>query len=276
MAAFKDILVQVDDSARAAVRLDLALGLAERHQAHLVALHPRFRSAMSRAVVAQLGEQMDAIFKRGDAAAAAVAKALVESRYRTAGTAIEWRDVCGDSVETVALHARYCDLVVVGQTAAGEAEARALADALLLTVGRPVLVVPYAGTFATVGKRVLVAWNASREATRAVHDALPILERADLVHVMAINPDHGRAGHGDIPGADICLHLSRHGVKAVCEHITADDLDPGEMLLSRAADEDCDLIVMGGYGHSRMRQLVLGGTTRQLLAHMTVPVLFSH
>jgi len=123
---------------------------------------------------------------------------------------------------------------------------------------------------------VLVAWNASREATRAVHDALPILERADLVHVMAINPDHGRAGHGDIPGADICLHLSRHGVKAVCEHITADDLDPGEMLLSRAADEDCDLIVMGGYGHSRMRQLVLGGTTRQLLAHMTVPVLFSH
>ncbi len=276
MAVFKDILVQVDDSARAAIRLDLARGLADVHQAHLVALNVRFRSAMPVAVTAQLGGEMDQILARIDAEAAARAKALVDSRPLAAGTTVEWRDVRGDAVESVALHARYCDLVVVGQTSAEDEAARPLADSLLLAVGRPVLVVPYAGTFPTVGRRVLVAWNASREATRAVHDALPILERADLVHVIAINPGHGMAGHGDIPGADICLHLSRHGVNAVCEHIASDDVDVGDMLLSRAADEDSDLIVMGGYGHSRMREMVLGGTTRHLLKHMTVPVILSH
>ena len=274
--AFKDILVQVDDSPRAAERLDLALRLAAAHQAHLVALNVRFRSAMPVAVTAQLGDQMDLILARGDAAAAACAKALVESCPVAGGASVEWRDVEGDLVDTVALHARYSDLVVVGQSVEGTDAVPALADSLLLTVGRPVLVVPYAGKFPSLGRRVLVAWNASREATRAVHDALPILEWADLVHVMAINPSRGRTGHGDIPGADIGLHLSRHGVNAVCEHITADDLDAGDMLLSRAADEDADLIVMGGYGHSRMRELVLGGVTRHLLSHMTVPVLFSH
>ena len=114
------------------------------------------------------------------------------------------------------------------------------------------------------------------EATRAVHDALPILVGARLVHVIAVNPSGGMAGHGDVPGADICLHLSRHGVNAVCEHIRSEDLKIGEMLLSRAADEDVDLLVMGAYGRSRLRELVMGGATRHLLGHMTVPVLMSH
>lgn len=274
--SLKDILVHVDDTDRAAVRLDLALGLAGAHQSHLVALNVRTRSVVPSVVTAQLGSGMDVILARGDIEAAAKARSLVDSRPVTAGTSIEWRDVSGDLVDSLSLHARYCDLVVIGQSIAEDERTRPLADTLVLAVGRPVMVVPYAGRFPTVGKRVLVAWNASREATRAVHDALPILERADIVHVIAVNPGHGMAGHGDIPGADICLHLSRHGVNAVCEHITSDDLNAGEMLLSRAADEDADLIVMGGYGRSRLRELVLGGATRHLLAHMTVPVILSH
>ena len=274
--AFKDIVVHVDETARAALRFEIAAALAARHQAHLVALNVRSRAALAALAASPYVPELDQMLTRQDAEAAAQAQAMVEQRARDTGAVVEWRDVTGDLAESVALHARYADLVVVGQTEPDAEANQPLPDALVLAVGRPVLVVPYAGRFPTLGRRVLVAWNASREATRAVHDALPILQTADLVHVLAINPGHGMAGHGDIPGADICLHLSRHGVKAVCEHIRTEDLDVGQMLLSRAADEDADLIVMGGYGRSRLREMVLGGATHHLLEHMTVPVLLSH
>lgn len=274
--AFKDILVHVDGSPHAGIRLDLALKLAVDHQAHLIALNVRTRSKVPSMVTAQFGTEMDTILAQGDDEMAVVAKALVDARAVVAGLSVEWRDVTGDMFETIALHARYCDLVVIGQTAPDSLDGGSLPDDLILAIGRPMLVVPYAGHFQSVGRRVLVAWNASREATRAVHDAMPILCRADLVRVIAVNPGHGMAGHGDIPGADICLHLSRHGVKAVCEHIRSDEVEAGAMLLNRASDEDCDLLVMGGYGRSRLREMVLGGATHHLLRHMTVPVLLSH
>ncbi len=274
--AFKDILVHVDGSPHAGIRLDLALKLAADHQAHLIALNVRARSKVPSMVTAQFGTEMDTILAQGDDEMAVSAKALVDARAAVAGLSVEWRDVTGDMFETIALHARYCDLVIIGQTAPDSLDGGSLPDDLILAIGRPMLVVPYAGHFQSVGRRVLVAWNASREATRAVHDAMPILCRADLVRVIAVNPGHGMAGHGDIPGADICLHLSRHGVKAVCEHIRSDEVEAGAMLLNRTSDEDCDLLVMGGYGRSRLREMVLGGATHHLLRHMTVPVLLSH
>jgi len=273
--AFKDILVHVDDSSRAGLRLDLAAALALRHHARLIALNVRHQSFAPAVVTAQFGGEVDAILARADADAAARAKAIVGARV-SPDRPIEWRDVEGDLIDTVALHARYADLAVIGQTEPDGEGGLPLPDSLVVAVGRPVLVIPYAGRFTQVGRRVMVAWNASREATRAIHDAMPILSQAEVVNVIAINPGHGMAGHGDIPGADICLHLSRHGVNAVCEHIKTDDLEVGQMLLSRAADEDSDLIVMGGYGRSRLREMVLGGVTRHLLEHMTVPVLLSH
>jgi nucleotide-binding universal stress UspA family protein len=273
---FKDILVHVDDGPRAGIRLDVALGLAARHQAHLVTLHVRSQGGHAAVIGAPFGSDLDAALARNDAEAAIRTRALVESRRVPDGVTLEWRDVAGDPVDEVALHARYCDLAVIGQTEPDARESRPLADNLVLAVGRPLLVVPHSGRFSVIGRRVMLAWNASREATRAVHDAMPLLVGASVVHVIAVNPGHGRDGHGEVPGADICLHLSRHGVNAECEHIRTDDLDVGEMLLSRAADEDCDLIVMGGYGRSRLREMVLGGATRHLLEHMTIPVMLSH
>ncbi|MBI3445743.1 MAG: universal stress protein [Magnetospirillum sp.] len=272
---FKDILVHVDDHPRAPVRLDLAGRIAARFQAHLIALNVRDHAQLPSHVTAQFGGDMNLIRARGDAEAAGRVKSMVDAFDAGPGTTKEWRDVSGVLADTVALHARYADLVVIGQAEA-EDESPRLADELVMAVGRPVLVVPYAGRFPTLGQRVLVAWNASREATRAIHDALPLLREAQQVRVIAINPGHGMAGHGDIPGADICLHLSRHGVNAICEHVKTDDLDVGEMLQSRAADEDADLVVMGAYGRSRLREMVLGGATRRMLESMTVPVLFSH
>jgi len=145
---------------------------------------------------------------------------------------------------------------------------------LALGVGRPVLIVPRYGTFETVGERVLVAWNGSREATRAVHDALPLLKLASSVTVLSIDPEHDTGDR--IPGADIALHLARHGVAAEGMSTVGLDISVGDLLLSRAADLGADLIVMGAYGHSRVRELVLGGATRHILQHMTVPVLMSH
>lgn len=272
--AYADILVHVDDGAPCAVRLALADWLAGDQGARLIGVHVRPRPDLPAFVTAQYGAEVETAFIRYNDEAASRAKALFEALGPAEGAAREWRDTEGIVVAELCLHARYADLTVVGQ-ADGEGAA-GLPGSLVLDIGRPVLVVPYAGRFETVGRRALVAWNASREATRAVHDALPILKRAELVHVMAVNPHGGPDGHGDVPGADLCLHLSRHGVTAVCEHIASEDLAVGEMLLSRAADLDIDLIVMGAYGRSRLRELVMGGATRHLLRHMTVPVLMSH
>lgn len=270
--AFKDILVHVDNGRQAAVRLGVAARLAQADGAHLVGLHVRWRPELPPVVAAQLAPDIAALQERFNETAAREARAAFDALAPVAGTSREWRDVAGELADTVILHARYADLTVIGQ-AAEEDDNRPLADPLVLAVGRPVLVVPYAGGFDTVGERVLVAWNGSREATRAVHDALPLLSRARRVQVLVINAG---ADHGDLPGADLCLHLSRHGVTAVCEHLRADEMEVGEMLLSRAADEGADLLVMGAYGRSRLRELVLGGATRHILRHMTVPVLLSH
>ncbi|MGE5547657.1 MAG: universal stress protein [Solirubrobacterales bacterium] len=274
--AFKDILVHVDDGAQCRARVELAGRLAETEGAHLIGLNVRTRAVLPQFVRSQYGVQIEEIRQNFNAQATEKARAAFDSVPHPHGVTAEWRDVEGELAPTVALHARYADITVIGQGAGGDNNERPLVDAVVLDVGRPVLVVPQGGTFATVGRKVLVAWNGSREATRAVHDALPILKRAELAHVIAVNPTGGMAGHGDVPGADICLHLSRHGVNAVCEHVRAEDLDIGQMLLSRAADEQADLIVMGAYGRSRLSELVLGGATRHLLRNMTVPVLMSH
>jgi nucleotide-binding universal stress UspA family protein len=147
-----------------------------------------------------------------------------------------------------------------------------LADELVLTVGRPVLVVPFASKVTKVGRQAMVAWNASREATRAAHDALPLLQRADQVIVYSINPSEKEPA----PGADMAAHLVEHGVNALARHAVGRDTSAGEALLAAAADHGSDLLVMGAYGHSRLRELVLGGATRHVLVNMTLPVLMSN
>ena len=217
-------------------------------------------------------------------AQASVAAGPVEiefrERLRLDGLDGGYRLVEGNVAATIALHARYADLTVLGQTNPYEPHDGVGRDSTAVTTvmssGRPVLMVPFAGDFPTVGDRVLVAWNASREAARAVNDALPLLEKASLVTVLAVNPRHGIGGHGDVPAADIALHLARHGVRAEAAHTVANDIPDGEALLSYAADIGADLIVAGAYGHSRARELVFGGVTRTLLAEMTVPVFLSH
>jgi nucleotide-binding universal stress UspA family protein len=276
--ALKDLLVHVDNSKACAARVDAAVRVAQSHGAHLTGVHIVPRLYIPGYAEMQVPGEVIEAQRQALKARAAEAETAFKSASDKAGVSAEWRSTTGDPVSTLALHGRYVDALIVGQPDKNDpmSTSQGLAEKLVLDVGRPVLVIPYIGAAESLGERVLIAWNASREVIRAIHDALPLLERARKVDVLSINPPSGKAGDGDIPGADLCLHLSRHGVKAEADHIEAHDIDVGDMLLSRAADKGVDLIVMGAYGHSRFREIVLGGATRHLIEHMTVPVLMSH
>lgn len=281
MNDYKSILVHYDAGKTAHVRLETAIEIAGTFGAHIACLY-----ALSPMREASYGYEATQIMFEAQQRIRAEMRAGARRGYdealrRTGFERAEWRESAADALdplEAVALHARYADLVVVGQqnpewpSGVGQDFERSAP----LAVGRPVLVVPYAFERRPVGHRVLVAWNASREAGRAVSDALPLLKRAGHVHVVAFQPEKSGAAHGAEPGADIALYLARHGVKVTVSRYDAPDVDIGNQLLSRAFDLSADLIVMGAWGHSRMREFVLGGVTRTLLETMTVPVLMAH
>ena len=278
---YKTVLVHVDRGPRCAERLDLGMSIAQSVGAHCVglfALSAQRIPSYARAEAGSIVAEAEARFR--DEAAAEAAKVFQAAVTRTGCALTEWRASKRDALGAVLLSARYADLVVVGQNDPEAAEDAGVSadfvDELVLAAGRPVLVVPYAGRFPSIGKNVLVAWNASREAARAVTDALPVLRKAESVQVVAFDPGKGGADHGDVPGADVGLWLARHGVKVQVAQQNGAGLDIGAQILSRAADVGADMIVMGAYGHSRMRELVLGGATRTLIGSMTVPVLMSH
>jgi nucleotide-binding universal stress UspA family protein len=278
MTTYKSILVHYDASQTAPLRLETAIGVAAPFHAHIACLY-----ALSTELDPSYAYEATQIMREAQQKARAQMLADAKKGYdevlrRTGFDQAEWRESTADAVEAVALQARYADLVVIGQQnpdSPGGVD-KFFQRNLPLAAGRPVLVVPYAFDRKPVGKRVMVAWNASREAARAVTDALPLLERASQVQVVAFRPEKGRDAHGDEPGADIAHYLARHGVKVAVSRYDAPDVDVGNQLLSRAFDFSADLIVMGAWGHSRLREMVLGGVTRTLLESMTVPVLMSH
>jgi len=275
-----EILVHLDNTPRAEVRLAIAASLARQHAAHLTALQvidvavpvmAMGDGGGGGAVIAELMEQM----RQSALAAGQKLKTAFEAALVREGIMGEWRQVEGTTAEILALHGRYADLVVLGQNDP-ESDNAGVLEAVLFDSGRPVLAIPFAGKFTTIGKRVLVGWNASREATRAVHDALPILAKAESTTIFLANPKRGLGAHGDEPGADIARHLARHGLKVEVAKAVADDVSDSALLLNHASDMGADLLVMGAYGHSRLREFILGGVTRSLLREMTVPVLLSH
>ncbi|HUB11634.1 MAG TPA: universal stress protein [Acetobacteraceae bacterium] len=282
----KDILVHLDGGPRSATRLQVAANLARRAGAQLTGVYvvdipsAEFFYGAAMPLAAGGAERVVDQIRAEAVAAAAPVETAFNDTLRREGLEGAWRLVEGNMPATVALHARYADLAVLGQANPYEQRDGLGTDAVVvstvMTSGRPVLAVPFAGDFPTVGDRVLVAWNASREAARAVNDAMPLLREASVVTVLAVNPRRGIHGHGDVPAADISLHLARHGVRAEAAHTVANDIPEGEALLSYAADIGADLIVAGAYGHSRARELVFGGVTRTLLAEMTAPVFLAH
>ncbi len=272
----KNLLVHVDTDPRCPVRIAVALQLARDFAAHVAGLHvtaPPFVPMMTHASIPPEMIEEQVRFGREQAEKA---KATFTTIVERAGIPAEWRVVEGYPAETLIQHARYADLTILGQTDLDQPQYRAapdLPDRVSLAAGSPVLVVPKVGTFATVGQRIVVAWNAGREARRAIGDAMPLLVAARSVTVLVIRPNRA---HGEIPGADIAHFLARHGVKAEATQVHGEDVAVADLILSRVADLGADLIVMGAYGHPRLMEVVLGGVTRAMLGHMTVPVLLAH
>jgi nucleotide-binding universal stress UspA family protein len=266
---FKDILVLVDDSPHSAVRIDVAISLAKRNGAHLTGLyvitHSHYTSQRE-----GLEEKMAAA---RDVFSQKTAVGDVESEW----CCVDW-PVSGVSMaEIVIWHAYYKDLVIVGQVAQGAGDVPSeLPERVVKGSGRPVLVVPYAGTFSAVGNNVMIAWNSGRESVRAFNDAMPLLQHAEQVNVLAVSTGDAQENSGRNICADIATHLSRHGIKANVDLLQTGDVPIGDVMLNAAWEKGCDLLVMGAYTYTARGTLALGPVARHILDHMPMPVLMSH
>lgn len=278
--SYKTLLVHLDDSRRCETRVALALDLARRWDAHLIGLYlvaqdiaeplPGDDAGQVAGLVASLAAQAAERRARAEHAFAAAAG--------QAGRTVEWRAPAGQPLDVATLHARHADLLILGQPdphdPASYVERNFVGD-LVLAAGRPALVIPRAGAVPTLGENVLVAWDGSREAARALADALPLLRRARFVAVDIVKRTDDYAA---APGAiDVAAWLATHGVRASFSTTPRHGIaGTGATLLNRASDLHADLLVMGAYGHSRARERVWGGVTRTMLESMTVPVLMAH
>lgn len=279
---YKTLLVHLNDRRRAERLLRPAIALASRWNAHLIGLHvypsipqlSAFGSRIGGEVVGALvgaarqeAEQIQAIFERMTANQPFVA---------------DWRSIKAtgaDLAEVVMEHGRVADLLVASQVDA-DWELTPILDfpeRLALESGRPVLVVPNGGEYGDIGRRIVVAWNGSRESARAVFDALPLLAEGEMVRVLSVAEAPMRNGSAEpLPDTEIAASLARHGVTATALRTTAGNKSIAEEIQAQLSGMDADLLVMGAYGHSRFRELVFGGVTRHMTRHMSVPMLLSH
>ncbi|KLN53175.1 universal stress protein [Variovorax paradoxus] len=278
---FRTILVHLDRSDRSPARAALAAQWAKAHESHLVGLVPTGlydgvipADAIATGMTDYIADAATHLRLRAEA----ISREFREDIHESGPLSYEVRLVDGTTVDAVVRHGRTSDLVVLGQddeSDATDTTVRGLVPQVLMETGRALLIVPCAGNFSGPARNVVVTWNGSRESTVAIHAALPALRRASQVTLIS----HRHPGEADdeqrllVP--EMLQFLLRHGVRAGAQREVT-EIDIADALLSRVADLGADLLVMGGYGHSRFRERVLGGVTRQILAQMTVPVLMAH
>jgi nucleotide-binding universal stress UspA family protein len=274
----KDLIVNLTTGPTADVAGPFAVSIAEMFEAHVGAvafsLEPVVPATLMGSFPAALIEEQRAELEK----AAADALARFNSAAKRAGVSFESRTVgasLAGAADSFGAMARRFDLSVIAQAEPDKAAAEELIiEGALFGSGRPVVVVPYTQKAGMKLDRVMLCWDASRSAARAVGDALPFLKKAKAIEVVIVASERPKSD--EVPGADIGHHLARYGLNVEVKRIVATDTDVGNTLLSHAADTSADFIVMGGYGHSRLREFVLGGVTRGIIGSMTVPVLMSH
>ncbi len=279
--SLKNILVHIDENKTCAKRVDAAIALAHGFDAHLAAVmlvaEPHVPPALGVHIPADVLQRQ----RQDSAAEAAEVLEAVRRQGEKAGCAIEVRHEwvkLDDFAAAFARQARHYDLSIVGQVDPdeGDVDGELIAEAAFMQSGRPALLIPYIGARTLPPKRALVAWDGSREAARAANDALPLLARTEKVTILVVDPGSLKGRVGDQPGADLAAHLARHGLTAEVVTAASGGLGAGDVIIGQATDIGADLVVMGGYGHSRLRELVLGGATQSMLDHMPVPALLSH
>lgn len=276
--SYRTIVVHVDRAPNSTARIEIAAQLAMREGAHLVGAAmtgvPRYMLAGS---PYEGSGVLIANHLRQASERATAALARFEEIASRIGVQHEQRRHDLDEYSGLCLQARYADLLVLGQADPEDHEEGGLLldlpEQVLMYGGRPVLLVPRSGSFTPPARHALVAWNGSREAARAVSAALPLLQQVGQVTLAVLGASQG--DHGEEPGADIALYLARHDIK-VDVLVQPRPADAGKAILALASELGADLLVMGAYGHSRWREMVLGGATRGVLAQATLPVLLMH
>ena len=277
-AMIKDILLALEvGSARDAAR-DYAISVSAAFNAHIAAIGFAYAPMLPPMdPVSALPLAILDAERETNRQAASDAIARFEEAARLAAVSAESRLVeasFSDATNVFGSIARTFDLSVVGQAEPKSMRDDLMIEGALFDSGRPVLVIPYIQRAGLKLDRVMACWDGSRNAARAINDAMPFLTRAKAVDVVTIGAGKDRTG--EIKGVDIAQHLARHGLKVELRQINAGGVDVPNVILSDAADRDADFIVMGGYGHSRLREFILGGATRGILLSMTVPTLMSH
>ena len=302
----RNIMLHQGRDVRSPVRLEVACAMAAQHNAHITGVFVMPSASdlvnMEWAISIDSAEKWLSKLREGHDKA----QKAFDARLSAEGLSGEWHTMEGKDAKAMMAAARHGDLTILGQTNPDEDPYdSSIPDDVLLGAGGPVLIIPYADTFSSVGKRIMVAWDGSREAARAVKDALPLMREADKVLVYCVVPAGGKASSG----TEICAHLAKHGVEAelahnalgtesdavdsslqtvggfgfqelgawtYSQHRAMGEINVGDALLSAAADHSIDLLVMGAYGHARLREMIFGGVTRHILKTMTVPVLMSN
>jgi len=270
----KTVLVHLSHDADHMTRLRCAIELARANDAHITAVYVATPAHMPAEITGR-GASLGYIAAATETAHEHAVEVEKEFRElcRAEGISIEWRTAEGDHTRIIAHHASFADITIVSQHPHDFDHRLAMdfPDSVALHAGGPVLLLPPAYDGAPFGRKIVLAWKPTREATRAWRDALPFLKQAEEVYVLTF-PE----GRADLPGAEIAATLARHGVTA---HVVIDESGhgvSGERILADCAARSGDLLVMGGYGHSRVRELIFGGVSHHCLNHAELPVLVSH
>ena len=280
--AFKDLLVHLDDSKACAERVEAAIALAKRQDAGVtgvaLALKSTIHSYVGIEIPSSLSDAQQEIVQK--AAESAVEK--FETACKEAGVKYTSKiDTCSATKAPARLsfHARHADMSFLGQPNPddpGVAFQEHLLEGVLFASGRPLYIVPYVGRPHKKIRKAVIAWDGGKKAVRAVNDAIPLLQgrNSDAI-VLVINPQERQGAHGDKPGRDIADHLERHGIKTMVDRLRMPEAQPDTLVLNYLADSGADLLIMGAYGHSRLREKAFGGVTNTILHQMTTPVLMS-
>jgi nucleotide-binding universal stress UspA family protein len=271
----KDVVVNLSRGQDFAA--DYAVSLGASFGAHLVGVSFIYDPVIPDGTLGGIPVDVIELQREENSREAKAAAERFDARAKAAGVSVETRLLegsVGGGATRFGEMARRFDLAVIGQAQREHgASEELMIEAALFESGRPLVVVPYIQKQELKLDRVIVGWDGSRTAARAVADAMPFLERAKAVDIVVVAEERKQE---EIAGTSMIAHLARHGITATARHTAKGDISVENVILSYAADNAADFLVMGGYGHSRLREFILGGVTRGILASMTLPVLMSH
>ena len=278
--SIKTILVYVPSSKNAAATLEPVLKIAGARNAHVIGLHLTPDLPVYGEFPAEVSQEViDRLQKAGDDAAAA-AKRAFEEAFQGSAVTHEWRGLIASYViggDAIAQAGRSVDLIVCGKPSEEVADAWSdFAEIALMRSGRPVLIVPPGAAGKSIGTRAVIAWNDTREAARAVFDSLDLIREAATVHAITCIDSEEQRAAAEANGAPLVATLDRHGIKAEFEVSYSAGGATGEAILAKLLDNGCDLLIMGGYSHSRFREMLFGGVSRDIMRNTWVPTLVSH